>query len=169
MQFKTGDTVVYGKFGVCKVKGVQLMTFSSDRPKENYYILTPVTNTNSTFFVPVTNSEKSLRFPLTREEIHSLLDEARATPFAWPENRQTRSDSFSACLSKGVCAELVALLNCLFQRRRCLAEQKKTLSSTDESIFANAEKLLHEEFAFSLKIPKSEINTYISNYFKNSP
>ena len=167
MQFKTGDTVIYGSFGVCSVKGLKLMSFSSDNPKENYYVLTPFSNANSTYYVPVRNSEQSLRKPMTEDEIKALLKRAKEIPFRWTDNRQTRSDAFHATLSKGVSAELVALLHGLFQRRVSLNEQKKSLSSTDEAVFSNAEKLLHEELAFSLKIPKDEVNSYISNYFES--
>ena len=42
----------------------------------------------------------------------------------------------------------------------------KKLSGTDEGIFTSAEKLVKEEFAFSLQIEGEKVAEYIQNYFE---
>lgn len=166
MQFKTGDKVIYSGFGLCVIKNIKPMSFSSDRPKEDYLVLYPVSNPSSTFYVPEKSAQTEIRMPLNKDEILSLLEKAKKSDAVWTDNRQIRSDKFRAILSKGVSEELIALLNCLYCRREELQQQNKNLSFTDEAVFSNAEKLLHEEFAYSLKINKSEVNRFISDFFQ---
>ena len=48
--YKKGDTVLYVSEGVCKITDITEKKFGDDSIE--YYILTPVFNNRSTFFVP---------------------------------------------------------------------------------------------------------------------
>ena len=168
MQLKKDDIVIYGNFGLCRIKNITFTSFSHDMPKESYLVLSSVSNPKSTFYVPERNAPTQLRRPLDKEEILRLLEEAKSADITWTDNRQARSDEFRAILSKGVSPQLVSLLNCLYCRREELQERNKTLCSTDEAVFSSAEKLLNEELAYSLKINKSEVNSFINSFFNNA-
>lgn len=164
MQFKKGDTVIYGSFGICLVKEIKSMQFVPGSPCEDYYLLSPFSGPPSTFYVPLRNSD-ALRKPLTQEEINMLINKAKDINISWIENRQLRAELFSGIISRGVSAELIATVNCILKRKDALTEKNRELSSTDRAFLASAEKLLQDEFSLVLKIDKDKVNSYITESF----
>lgn len=165
MQFNRGDTVVYGIYGICKIKEISFTSFSHDRPKEKYYVLSPSDSKNSTYYVPFSSADESLRLPMSKCDVEALIESARSRHIDWPENRQQRSDLFRQIIYGGISEELILLLGCLYTRRLELSTQNKTLSSTDEIFLTQAKTLLHSEFAYSLGLNKEEVSSYICELF----
>ena len=163
MQYKINDIVIYCNYGICRIKEIRFTSFSSDRPKEEYFVLSSQDNKKSTCFVPVSSADSILRYPMSEAEIESLLEQARNAHIEWPENRQRRFELFNKILSEGISVNLILLLGCLYNKRLENAAKNKTLSATDEQIFSQAEKLLHNEFAYSLKLPTDKVSTFISD------
>lgn len=166
MQYKSGDIVVYGNYGICKIKDIKPMSFSSDKKKESYYILSAENNKASTYYIPVSASESLLRQPMTKDEIDSLLRKASEINIEWQDNRQLRADRFHSIISNGITEELVALISCIYKRKQELKERNKSISSSDEALFSSAEKMLIEEFSFCLNIPEEKVNSYIGSFFE---
>lgn len=167
--FKKGDILVYDTYGLCKVKEIKGISFSKLEPKQDYYVLMPLSNALSTYYVPVNNEKASskLRLPLTKEQIQDMLSQVTDESCKWIDNRQVRSDSFHGILKRGISSELISLIHCIYLRKESLSKQGKSLSATDESIFSSAEKLLNEELSFALNIESEKVSDYISSYFEN--
>ena len=165
MQFNKGDTVVYGIYGICKIKEIRFTSFSPDRPKEKYYVLSPDENKNSTYYVPFSSADEVLRLPMSKCEIEALIENARKIHIDWPENRQHRSECLRQIVSGGISEELIVLLGYLYTKRTELSSQNKTLPSTEEVLFSSAERLLHNEIAHSLGLSENEVCSYICELF----
>lgn len=171
-EYKVGTCLVYDTYGICKVTKTENISFSKSTPKRPYYVLSPLNSPSSTYYVPVGNEEvqKKLRLPLTEKEIKTLLEKSLSCPVCWIENRQERNETFGRILASGITAELIALIICLFERKTALSERGKKLSSTDEGFFTAAEKLVREEFAFSLGISPENVTEYIHTFMdKRAP
>ena len=56
------------------------------------------------------------------------------------------------------------MIRCLYMRKTQLQENGKKLSGGDESVFNSAEKLVSEEFAFSLGLLPEEVSKYIHDF-----
>lgn len=167
--YEVGAAVVYDVYGVCIVRDVKPMSFFSGQSKENYYVLSPLNNGASTYYVPV-NKDKAqtkLRKPLSEAEIRELLSQAKKCECSWIENRQLRSESYRQIMERGVCPDLLALIRCLYNRKNELTEKGKTLSATDEGVFASAGKMVNEEFAYSLNIQAEDVGKYIQSFIEN--
>ncbi len=167
--YEIGSAVVYDVYGVCTVKDVRPMSFFSGQKKENYYVLVPHNNSTATYYVPVDKDRtgKKLRTPLTEKEIRELLVKAKGCECSWIENRQQRSERYRQITDKGISPDLLALIRCLYERKEELNKKGKTLSATDEAVFACAGRLVNEEFAYSLKIPGDDVEKYIQNFIGN--
>ena len=167
-EYKVGTYLVYDTYGICKLTETENISFSKGTPKKPYYILSPLNSPSSTYYVPVGNeaAQKKLRLPLTEKEIRSLLEKSLDCHINWIENRQERNDTFGRILSLGITTELIALIVCLFERKTELSEKGKKLSSTDEGFFISAEKLIKEEFAFSLGISPEGVTEYIHAFME---
>lgn len=165
-KFTKGDILVYGNYGLCRMEGIKNTSFVSGVPKQDYYTLTPLSKSASTYYVPVGNEKavSKLRFPLSEEQIKGILEESKKADIHWIENRQLRSDTFSGILQRGVSPELVALVTCFHFREEALSEQGKTISTTDEMIFTSARELLFEEISYGLGIEKDKAEEYIAAF-----
>lgn len=168
-KYSKGDTLVYDTYGLCFVKDIKNISFSKLEEKQDYYVLTPLANSISTYYVPVNNEKAAskLRLPLTKEQVDGMLSQVQTESFSWIDNRQLRSDSFQGILRRGISSELISLIHCIYLRKEELTKQGKHLSATDENIFSCAEKLLNEELSFALGIEKEKVSEYISAYFEN--
>ena len=70
--FQINDLVVYGKNGVCSVKGIgTLSLINNDRI---YYTLVPVYNKEEIIYAPVENGRIVMREVISREDAKELID-----------------------------------------------------------------------------------------------
>lgn len=164
--FTKNDILVYDNYGLCRMEGIRNTNFLSGMPKQDYYILVPLANSASTYYVPVKNEKavSKLRHPLSEAQIKNMLTESRDINISWIENRQLRSEAFSHILNKGVCPELVALISCFHFRAEALSSRGKSISTTDEILFNSARELLFEEISYVLGIEKDKVEEYIAAF-----
>lgn len=162
--FKKGSCLIYESYGLCKLEDIREMSFCRGQEKKTYYVLSPFNAVGSTFYVPAEAVGK-LRLPMERGEIDSLLTAARDTRIDWIENRQQRKDSFRSVLCEGITPKLIALIRCIYLKKQELGEKK--LSATDEGIFNEAEKLVSEEFGFSLGLEDGGVTEYIRHFYED--
>ena len=71
---KIGDLVVYGIHGVCRIAELQVQVVN--RKKVEYFVLEPLSQAGSKYFVPSQNeiAVSKLRPILSKTEIESLLN-----------------------------------------------------------------------------------------------
>ncbi len=167
--FKKGDTVMYSTNGICTVSDIQRMTFPMETKERTYYVLRPASNRNSTLFVPDDNEElvAKMRFILCKEEIDDIISGTYGESIEWIDERNARNNAFNAILKGGDPRELLLLLRCIFERKNELAEANKKLSGADEAVLMSAEKLVCEEFAYSLGISQAEVEDYLRAKMEN--
>lgn len=167
-KYNIGDFVVYDIYGICTVSKIENLSLISGAPKRKYYILSPLNAASSTYYVPVSGEAvNKLRAPMTEAEIQQLLLKAKASMPDWIEKRQERNEYTNRILSMGITPELISLIGCLYNRKQLLETQGKKLSSTDENTFALAEKMVKEEFAFSLNISADKVSKYIHTFMES--
>lgn len=162
-KFLKGEYVVYGTSGICMIEDIRVMKFALDTEPAPYYILRPEHNGTSTIYVPMRNQKlmDKIRPVMTKEEIDSLLLGMRDKEIEWEADRRVRGELFHDILVKGVSQRLLLMIRCIYLKKRELLENGKKPAATDENILKSAEKLVEEEFAHVLGIPKTDIGKYI--------
>ena len=164
--FSAGDTVSYGTGGICKIKEITEMTVG--KVKKEYFVLVPVYDENSTLYVPTDNKKllDNMRSVLSSEEINALIDSAAREPMEWIENDIDRKEYCTNVLKNGDRGELMRLIEMLYLRREELKSTKKHFHISDEKFLREAERLLHDEFSYTLNITKEDVPFYILNRIK---
>lgn len=162
-KFSKGDYIRYSTNGVCLVKDVTKLDYTDKNNMNDFYILSPVSTSSSTIFVPVNNQNlvSNMRPLLTKDQIDGILEDVKENCFTWVEDRKLRTDTFKTVVKTADQKELVSLIRCIYAKKRELTDEGKKLSSVDESILEQAEKLVEDEFGFVLNITKDEVKTYI--------
>ena len=164
MKYQINDTVFYGTNGVCRISAIEQLSFS-DNP-DDYYILRPVYNASSTIFVPLGNPTLCgrIRPVMTEEQMLLLFRRMTEEIPDWIEDNNRRRAVFSDILQDAEPEKVLAVLRCLRSRSETLRRKKKRLHISDEKLFHDAERMLHEEIAYVAGIPMDEVDGYIARH-----
>lgn len=157
--FQVGDTIVYGSFGVCRVEDKREEKFGP--ACQEYYVLCPLKDTRSTYYCPVSQAEAKMRRLLTADEVETLIRRMPQAETVWIEEDNRRREQFSAILKSGNHADVIRLIKTLYLQREEKVAQGKRLHLSDERMLQEAQRLLHEEFAYVLAITPTEVVAYI--------
>lgn len=162
--YNVNDTVMYSPCGVCRIEDITERDFSGENAE--YYVLRPVGDCKSTFYVPTKNENLTgqMRKVLTRSEIDQLITLMPDEGLNWIEDENLRKEEYRRILRTGDRRELVRLIKTLYAQKQNRREQKKRLHSADEKFLRDAENMLYDEFAYVLDISKDEVPSYIKKH-----
>lgn len=169
MKFGTGDLVIYGKTGICKIEEIADRTFYEEA--REYYILKPVNNDKSTIYAPVDSesTDNRMRRVLSVDETHDLIKGMPDEPSIWINNESQRKERFKQIISGGNRRELVQLIKTLYLHRQNQKAAGKKLHAADEQYFKEAEDLLYNEISVVLNIQRSQIIPFIFQQVEDGP
>ncbi len=163
--YKIGDTVLYGSEGVCKITQITEKCFGDSAIE--YYILTPVFNERSTFFVPTKNETLVSRMKpiLTNGEIMELISSTDETD-EWVENDIERKELFKSIISSGEIKSVISILKSIIHHKEMLDSVGKKLHKADETVLKESQKILYEELAMEMELSKDEVIDIICSKIK---
>lgn len=163
--FEINDVIAYGTTGICKIEDIRSEKLFSGEKKIMYYILKPIYSPLSTVYVPVDNDKMTvkMRYILTKNEIDDMIKQAKDKNIEWISDDQLRASLFNEIMSNGICADLLTLVKCLYDRKQQLAQTNKKFHAADERVLLAAEKSIKEEFAYVLEIDVDDVGNYILN------
>lgn len=158
--FAVGDTVMHPSEGVCTVQDIRTMQFAR-QPRE-YYVLRPsLEKSSSTVYMPVERGDAMLRRLLSREDLVRLIRESASQPTLWVEDSRMRKDAFSKILAGGDYAQIIRMICELHKSREERAAEGKKPCVSDETLLAQAEQLVHQEFSYVMHMSLEETVEFI--------
>ncbi len=165
-KYNKGDYVIYGVNGICRIEDVRVQkpAFGSGA-EELVYVLKRLEKANLTITVPA-GSEKlmaKMRELFTKAEIDALLLGAREHEIVWIDDKRERAEVFRGIMMQGVREDLILMIRCIYLQKQTLLLRGKKLNIADEEALKTAEKLVREEFAYSLGIEPDAVGAYIRN------
>ena len=168
-KFAVNDYVVYGKSGLCVIKEIKQMRMANG-PLSDYYILGSADGNDFTIYVPCDKEDlvAKMRRPMTKEEIDDVLAHAKGQQIKWIDNSIERSDYFKRITDSGNYSDWLQLAACLHLRKAQRAAVSKHLSGRDESTLRLLEKLIEQEFCYSLQLKPEQVGRYIQERLKDS-
>jgi len=162
--FQIGEVVSYGATGICTVEDIRMESLSRGGKKQEYYILRPAATPTCTTYVPTGNEAltSKMRRVLTKQEIDEMILSVREESLEWIEDTRHRSDAYGQIVARGISADLLKLIGCLYLEKKSRSKGGRKFCATDEKILASAERMVSEEFAFALEIPQKQVAAYIA-------
>ncbi len=156
--FSVGDVVVYRAEGVCDIVDIRKESFGANTEGEDYYILSPRNDANSSIYVPVHNEVLTalMRPLLNRDEILSLIGSLRDERIAWAAESRARNNVFRDILSRGERRELIPLVLTVHEHVVKTIAAGKKVGSTESGALARACKLLRDEFSVAIPLHSDE-------------
>lgn len=154
--YQKGDYINYSGHGICQVKDIRSMDFRTGAGARNYYILSPVNQEGTVFYLPEEGADARSRRLLTREEIEGILSGICDAQMPWIPDRKQRTEEFHKILSRRDTGELLLLAACLHRQ-----QLEKALSTADRETLRRVEGMIEQEFSLVLGLQASEIGGYI--------
>ncbi|MBQ4526480.1 MAG: CarD family transcriptional regulator [Clostridia bacterium] len=157
--FKSGDTVLYSSEGVCRIKEITIKNFGDTSIE--YYVLEPVFNNRSTFFVPSKNEKLTSRMHtlLKYDELTEIIKNSADN--TWIENDAQRKEIFKSILSEGEISAIISMFKTIMNHKIDIENSGKKLHKPDESAYKEAQKIIYEQFAMYVDISKDDVPAII--------
>ena len=164
--YQTGDKVIYGMHGVCKIAAQEQRTM--DGKQVTYLVLEPVGQTGSRFLVPTHNAAAmaKVRPVLSVESLEALLSSGSVREDAWVRDEGQRKQLYRELISSCDRIRLAQMIYSLYRYRAAQAAAGKKFHMCDENFLRDAEKILAGEIASTLEIPSAEALKYLRNKLK---
>ncbi|MBE6667349.1 MAG: hypothetical protein E7607_03455 [Ruminococcaceae bacterium] len=155
---KKGGYVVYRSEGVCIISDVREESFGAIGQKEEYYILTPVSDPRSTVYVPAKNEKlcACMRKLLCASEIIELCNSLKNERIEWLSDSRGRNNIYRDIISAGDRRDLIILINTILEKSDDNREHGRKIVITDENALKRAKKMLFDEFSASTDISSEE-------------
>lgn len=160
--YKTGDTVLHPTAGVCTVTDIKSENFAGLGQKD-FYVLCPVYDNRQIIHTPVESAKITLKKVLNKSEIMTLIKSVTADNSLWSDNDAERKDLFRKILKTGDRVKIIQLIITICEKQKERETKGKKLHLADERILSEAQKIIHQEFAYALKLNLNEIAPFIMN------
>ena len=159
--FAVGDKIVYGGMGVCAVEDITV----PDLPgfTRECYVLKPLYQANSKVYAPIEENPVKMRRLMPQQQAQTLIDGLpRMESLDMGADRQTVHDTCRRVIKSADSFMLARLLKTLYNKKRQVALQKKTMPGAEKEFFDTAERILFGELAAVLCIPMEQVEQHIS-------
>jgi CarD family transcriptional regulator len=161
--YNTGELIIYGGEGVCRVESIGAPTVSGASKERLYYTLAPLYRTGKVF-APV-DTPVFMRKVMSRTEAIDLIRQIPGINAELYENRNLRflTEHYQETIQSHNCCDLVKLIKDVYLKRKNASEKGKKLGQIDERYMKRAEDMLYGELAVALDISRDDVSGYIAN------
>ncbi len=160
--YSIGDVVMYKNIGVCTI--VDIVEKEDFDSVEEYYTLKPMNDDRSTIFVNVNNKKVMMRYLLPADEVWDIVNGIEDIDGYYCDNDRERDLHLKELINSGVTTCWVEVIKGLYDRRLERNKKGKDLSQVEERMFKTAEKLFYSEVAYTLDIPYSDVDAFITEH-----
>ena len=108
-----GERVVYGIHGVCSIVTIEQRII--DRKRADYYVLEPLDQPGSKYYVPVNNqiAVSKLRPLLSVEQMEELLNSIQGVCVSWIADENQRKTKYRELINSGDRGALLGMIRLL--------------------------------------------------------
>ena len=161
--FQTGDLVIYGSTGVCRVEDITRPNLSGADRNKLYYVLRPL-HQDGIIYTPVENEKVPIRPIISSQEAEALIAmiptiQAQA---CHASTTQALTQHYQSAVRSHSCWDLVEMLMSIYRKRQQAEAQNRHLGLVDERYMKQAERLLYGELSAALDIPFDEVQPYLA-------
>lgn len=159
--YQIDDVVLYGIHGVCRITQIEPKVFAGE--EHLYYMMKPVFDERSTFFVPTENelSIKKLRPLLSVEEIKQLIQTIPTQKTIGIIDEKHRKEAYQQIIESGDRCKILQLIITLHKRKEAQQKAGKKQHLIDERFLKEAETVIGDEFAYVLHLDRSNVFSYV--------
>jgi len=161
--YHSGDLIVYGTTGVCKVEGLANPDPRGAGRDKKYYLLKPLYQ-DGVIYTPAEGGKVPIRPVMSADEARNLIGLIPSVKAEACHERtlQLLAQRYQSALQSGDCRDLLKLTMSVHKKRTQAEQQNHRLGMVDEKYGKQAERLLFGELAVALDIPLENVQSYIA-------
>ena len=160
--YQSSDLVLYGIHGVCKITAIETKTVNKKQIR--YYVLQPVNQNSTTFFVPADNEAalSKMRPIMTKNEIDDLLSANCDVSDLWIADENKRKQLYRELIVSGDRVALLQMIRVLDLHKKEQQTAGRKFHQCDENFMRDAIKLLDEELSVVLNMDPCDVRQYVA-------
>lgn len=158
--YSVGQQVVYGSHGVCTI--VDLEQRKVDKRSIPYFVLTPMENPASRFYLPSENPAALSKLrPLESKERLEALWNGPLLEGVWIEQESLRKQTYRELIIVADAATLVTIVRCLHKYKKQLLEAGKKFHLADDNFLRDARRILMGEMSVVMEMDPISAGQFI--------
>lgn len=167
--FNIKDRVLFSCHGACTIVGIETMRFGKTR--EKFYVLQPLQQPDSRYYVPVDNGEAVSKLSplMSREALLALLHSEDVRKNNWIADESLRKQRYKELIGSGDRSALLNMIYCLHQHKKAQQAAGKKFHQCDDNFLHDAQKLLNSEFALVFGLEQNQVNDFILSHMNQEP
>lgn len=166
--YQTGDWVVYGIHGVCRVVGTEKQLVN--RKRTLYLVLEPLAQAESKFYLPTENptAMAKLKAVLSKDELVELIGSEEVRQDAWIAEENMRKQHYRELIGSGDRVALLKMVSTLYRYKAAQAAAGRKFHQSDDNFLRDAEKLLASEISLVLELSPEDARNYLREQLKSA-
>lgn len=159
--YQTGDWVVYGIHGICRVVGTEKQLVN--RKRTQYLVLEPLSQSESRFYLPMENpvAMAKLNAVLSRDALCELLASDQIRQDVWINEENQRKQCYRELITSGDRIALLRMIRSLYSYKEAQLASGRKFHQSDDNFLRDAEKLMASEIALVMQMSTEEARTYL--------
>lgn len=159
--FQSGECVVYGIHGVCRIVGKEKQLVN--RKRTEYLVLEPLSQNESRFFVPSENPTAlaKLKPILSAQELEEMLSSSEIREDCWIKEENLRKQHYRDLINGADRKSVLKMVNSLYRYKKEQFAAGRKFHQCDENFLRDAEKLLASEIALVLQMTQEQARDYL--------
>ncbi|MGN1443001.1 MAG: CarD family transcriptional regulator [Acutalibacteraceae bacterium] len=162
--YKKNDTVIYIGSGICKIEDVRTECFS--KVSAEYYVLRPVSEKTSRYYVPVGSETGKFTKLIDKQEIDSLFSNVKNCADVWVDDEKKRSEVYSELIKDTDRVKIIKMVGELIERKNEKNPNAKRLKAIDERFLKEGRGLIESELSYVLSMEPGLVGSFISKKLK---
>ncbi len=159
--FTSGDYVVCGNNGICKIEDITTLNISGVDKNRKYYILKPVFLSGSTVYIPVDTAAETLRKAMTEDEANAFIASIKDAPTIALADEKTLERTYKDYIHTNSSKGWLMLIKTIYLRKEKRLSDGHKVTAIDSRYFKLAEDFLYGELSIALSMSKDEVRDYI--------
>ncbi len=159
--YQSGDWVVYGIHGVCRVIGTEKQLVN--RKRTEFLVLQPTSGSESRFYLPTGNPSAmgKLKNVLSAEELKELLASDLVRQECWIREENLRKQRYRDLISSGDRISVLQMIHALYRYKEDQLSAGKKFHQCDDNFLRDAEKLMISEISLVLEMSREDARDYL--------
>ena len=159
--YQSGDWVMYGIHGVCRVIGTEKQLVN--RKRTEFLVLQPTSGSESRFYLPTGNptAMSKLKNVLSPEELREMLASEQIREDCWIREENLRKQRYRDLISSADRIAILQMVYALYRYKDAQAAAGKKFHQCDDNFLRDAEKLLISEISLVLEMSREEAKAYL--------
>lgn len=164
--YQSGEFVVYGIHGVCRVMGTEKQLVN--RKRTEYLVLEPLSQNESKFYLPTQNPAAmgKLKSVLSRDEMNALMDSDDIRQDCWIKEENLRKQHYRDLIGSGDRVALMQMVSSLYRYKDEQAAAGRKFHQCDDNFLRDAEKLLCSEISLVMELEPEQARDYLRNHLR---